>query len=110
MPPGQGANLNPGAEKLKTGLWKYRVSYDQGYQMVYVFAYQKYQSGCIIEALGTDNVCTYIFDRLVQFIAFYKYILRLLVYFVVIWYIFQFWYAVPRKIWQPCNESSCSLL
>jgi hypothetical protein len=24
-----------------------------------------------------------------------------LVYFVVIWYIFPFWYVVPRKIWQP---------
>jgi hypothetical protein len=24
-----------------------------------------------------------------------------LVYFVVIWYIFPFWYFVPRKIWQP---------
>jgi hypothetical protein len=25
-----------------------------------------------------------------------------LVDFVVIWYIFPFWYVVPRKIWQPC--------
>jgi hypothetical protein len=25
----------------------------------------------------------------------------LLLYFVVIWYIFPFWYVVPRKIWQP---------
>jgi hypothetical protein len=25
-----------------------------------------------------------------------------LVHFVVIWYVFQFWYFVPRKIWQPC--------
>jgi hypothetical protein len=24
-----------------------------------------------------------------------------LVHFVVIWYIFQFWYVVTRKIWQP---------
>jgi hypothetical protein len=23
------------------------------------------------------------------------------VYFVAIWYIFLFWYVVPRSIWQP---------
>jgi hypothetical protein len=26
-----------------------------------------------------------------------------LVYFVVVWYIFPFWYIVPRKIWQSCT-------
>jgi hypothetical protein len=27
-----------------------------------------------------------------------------LVHFVVSWYIFPFWYVVPRKIWQPWNS------
>jgi hypothetical protein len=29
--------------------------------------------------------------------------------FVVIWYIFQFWYVVPRKIWQPCADGETEL-
>jgi hypothetical protein len=29
-----------------------------------------------------------------------------LVYLVVIWYIFPFWYFVPRKIWHPCSRHS----
>jgi hypothetical protein len=28
-----------------------------------------------------------------------------LVCFMVIWYILPFWYAVPRKIWQPWPEA-----
>jgi hypothetical protein len=29
-----------------------------------------------------------------------------LVHFVVIWvYFFLFWYAEPRKIWQPCQQA-----
>jgi hypothetical protein len=28
-----------------------------------------------------------------------------LVRFVVDWYIFTFWYVVPRKIWQPCPRT-----
>jgi hypothetical protein len=24
------------------------------------------------------------------------------IYVVILWYIFPFWYAVPRKIWQSC--------
>jgi hypothetical protein len=33
-----------------------------------------------------------------------------LVHFVVIWYIFPFWYIVPRKIWQSCSGRGCSCM
>jgi hypothetical protein len=33
-----------------------------------------------------------------SFVIFYRHLVEL----VVIWYIFPFWYFVPKKIWQPC--------
>jgi hypothetical protein len=43
------------------------------------------------------------YDHLVNFTVH-------LVNFTDIWYFFQFWYAAPRKIWQPCIHLVWSLI
>jgi hypothetical protein len=45
-------------------------------------------------------------DILWPFGIFYRHLgYHHLVHFVFIWYLFRFWYHVPRKIWQPCSRN-----
>jgi hypothetical protein len=51
-----------------------------------IFSNRKSKSGYLPDELAMED-----FD------IFYGH----LVYFMVIWYFFQFWFVMPRKIWQP---------
>jgi hypothetical protein len=68
-----------------------------------LFSNQKSKFGQILEGLALEDVGIHIFGHFLRsFVILYEH----LVSFVVIWYIFPFWYFVPRKIWQSWRRLS----
>jgi hypothetical protein len=61
-----------------------------------IFSNQNSQFGYILEGLGMKNVCIFS-GHLVYFMAIWNIFGQLEAFFL-------FWYAVPRKIWQPSSS------